>query len=341
MREKDGLTLGNLYNFAIDWGIRNDPRGKRFVNSLLEKQRKSYKKLEKKQKELFDEEKFTNPYSDTRILFGDIEKPIKSILVGIDIEIGEVVLADRLRESGKSIDLVLAHHPEGRAMANFYEVMDMQADILNKFGVPINVAEGILEERIKEVERGVLPVNHTRAVDAARLLGVEMACVHTPADNGVTNFLQKRFDRLKPVFLSEIIDNLLDIPEYRHAALNNAGPRIIAGGPDGRVGKVFVDMTGGTSGSKEAYEKMAHAGVGTIIGMHIGEDHLEEAKKNHVNVVIAGHIASDNVGVNPLLDAVIGKYGGIEIHSCSGFTRVARGKAGRSAKPAGKKRRRG
>jgi putative NIF3 family GTP cyclohydrolase 1 type 2 len=341
VRKEGGLTLGNLYNFAIDWGMRHDPRGKRHVNSLLEKQREDYEKLEKKQKKLFDKEKFTNPYSDTRILFGDIEKPIKSILVGIDIEIGEVVLADRLRESGKSIDLVLAHHPEGRAMANFYEVMDMQADILNKLGVPINVAEGILEERIKEVERRVLPVNHTRTVDAARLLGVELMCVHTPADNGVTKFLQKRFDRLKPVFLSEIIDSLLDIPEYRHATLGNAGPRIVAGSPKGRAGKVFVDMTGGTGGSKEAFEKVVQAGVGTVVGMHIGEEHLEEAKKNHVNVIIAGHISSDAIGVNLLLDAVVGKYGKIEIHTCSGFTRVERGKVGRETKSAKKKSRRG
>jgi putative NIF3 family GTP cyclohydrolase 1 type 2 len=329
VRENESLTLGNLYNFSIDWGIRHDPRGKRFINSLLKKQRKSYEKLEKTQKELFDREKFSNPYSDTRILYGDSNKPIKSLFVGIDIEIGEVVLADRLRSGGTSIDLLLAHHPEGRAMANFYEVMDMQADILNKLGVPINVAEGILEERIREVERRVMPANHTRTVDAARLLGVELVCVHTPADNGVTDYLQKRYDRLKPAFLSDIIDDLLTIPEYRQAALVNAGPRIVAGSADRRAGKVFVDMTGGTGGSKKAFEKLVQAGIGTIVGMHIGEDHLKEAKKNHVNVVIAGHMASDAIGINLFLDGLMRKYGKVEIHTCSGFVRVARDKAGR------------
>ena len=330
MKEKDSLTLGRLYNFAIDWGIRHDPRGRRLINSLLEKQRQDYEKLDEAQKNLFDIEKFTNPYSDTRILNGDVEKPIKSILVGVDIEIGEVLLADRLRGGGKSIDLLLAHHPEGRAMANFYEVMEMQADILNKFGVPINVAEGILEDRIREVERRVLPLNHTRTVDAARLLEIELACVHTPADNCVTHFLQKRFDKLKPTFLSDIIDSLLEIPEYRQAALANAGPRPVAGSPKNRAGKVFVDMTGGTGGSKKAFEKLMHAGVGTVVGMHIGEEHLEEAKKHHVNVVIAGHIASDAVGINLLLDGLVRKYGKLEILACSGFTRVLRDKSGRA-----------
>jgi len=325
------LTLGKIYNFSIEWGIRHDPRGKQFVNSLLRKQRKDYEKLDQKQKELFDKEKFSNPYSDTRILFGFPEKQINAVLVGIDIEIGEVVLADRLRGSKKNIDLILAHHPEGRAMANFYEVMDMQADILNKFGVPINVAEGILEERMKEVERRVLPVNHTRAVDAARLLEIAFACVHTPADNGVTRFLQRRFDRRTPNFLSDIVDSLLEIPEYRQGAANNAGPRILAGNPKNRAGKVFVDMTGGTAGSKQAFEKLVQAGVGTIVGMHIGEEHLKEAKKHHVNVVIAGHIASDTLGLNLFLDGLVNQYGPLEMSACSGFTRIARNK-GRQAR---------
>jgi len=329
VREKDTLTLGKIYNFSIDWGIRHDPRGRKLINSLLEKQRKDYEKLDENQKKLFDKEKFSNPYSDTRILCGNVDKPIKSLMVGIDIEVGEVVLADRLRESGKAIDLLLAHHPEGRAMANFYEVMDMQADILNKLGVPINVAEGILEDRIREVERRVLPVNHTRAVDAARLLAIEFMCVHTPADNGVAQYLQRRVDKLKPAFLSDIIDSLLEIPEYRRSALANAGPRPFAGTPKNRAGKIFVDMTGGTGGSKEAFEKLVQAGVGTIVGMHIGEDHLKEAKKNHVNVVIAGHMASDALGVNLFLDGLMRKHGKVEVCTCSGFERVARDKNGR------------
>ena len=192
VQEKETLTLGKFYKFSIDWGIRHDPRGRKLINSLLERQRKNYEKLNIKQKELFDTEKYSNPYSDTRILFGSQNRRVKSILVGVDVEIGEVILADRLRGSGKAIDLLVAHHPEGRAMANFSEVMDMQADILNKMGVPVNVAEGILKERIEEVGRRVLPLNHTRAVDAARLLEIAFICVHTPADNGVTQYLQKR-----------------------------------------------------------------------------------------------------------------------------------------------------
>ena len=63
--------------------------------------------------------------------------------------------------------------------------------MLAKFGVPINVAEGIMASRMSEVKRGLMPLNHNRAVDAARLLDIPLMCIHTPADNHVSDYLQR------------------------------------------------------------------------------------------------------------------------------------------------------
>jgi len=63
--------------------------------------------------------------------------------------------------------------------------------------------------------------------------------------------------------------------------------------------------------------------VSTLVGMHISEDHLENAKKANLNVVIAGHISSDNLGLNLLLDAVE-KKGRLEYVCVSGFERIRR-----------------
>ena len=38
-------------------------------------------------------------------------------------------------------------------------------------------------------------------------------------------------------------------------------------------------MTGGTGGSEKIFERMSHYGIGTEIGMHLGEKHREEAAK--------------------------------------------------------------
>ena len=317
------MNLQEFYELAIQAGIDADPRGRPAVEQELRDARKSYDELKPEDKASFDTERLKNPYADSRILYGSPDRDVKNILAGIDIETPELLLADRLIQKGAGIDLVLAHHPEGRAYANFYEVMKMQADILNRFGVPINVAESQLGSRMKEVERSLMPVNHTRPVDAARLLDIPYLCLHTPADNRVSSFLQALFDRELPPRLKDVVKLLKQIPEYQESARNNAGPRILSGSEDQRTGKVFVEMTGGTSGSKDTLERLSQSGVGTIVGMHMSEDHRKEAEKHHVHVVIAGHISSDTLGLNLLLDS-LEKHQPFQVLDCSGFKRIKR-----------------
>lgn len=317
------MKLRELYKKAIQLGIENDPRGKDTVLKELEKRKKDYETMPEKKKEFFDLESLENPYSDSRILFGTGDEDIKTIMVGIDMEVGEVVLADSLRKNGTQVDLILSHHPEGGAYARLFSVMYMQADILGRFGIPINIAESLMETRIKEVERRLMPINHTRAVDAARLLNIPFMCIHTPADNMVTTYLQRLFDEKKPYTLDDVIDLLLEIPEYREAEKHNAGPKILIGSKERKAGKIFVDMTGGTEGSKDIFQSMALSGINTVVAMHLSEDHRKEAEKNHINVIIAGHIASDSVGLNLLLDKII-EGEDIKILECSGFKRIKR-----------------
>ena len=317
------MKLGEIYRLAVERGTEKDPRGKKKILDELKKIKEKYEKMNKEEKENFDKERLTNPYADTRILYGNAGKEIKNVLIGIDMEVGELLAAEVLRSKGKKIDLVISHHPEGSAFAAFYEVMHMQADILNKYGVPINVAEGLLAERIKEVSQKVMPANHQRAVDLARLLDIPLMCIHTPADNHVTNYLQGIMDKKKPQTLDDVMKILKEIPEYKEGAKLNNGPKIIVGSPERRAGKVFIDMTGGTEGSQKIFEKLSQTEVGTIVGMHLSIEHSKEAEKNHINVVIAGHIPSDNLGLNLLLDELF-KREKLKITALSGFRRVER-----------------
>ncbi|NOZ68055.1 MAG: NGG1p interacting factor NIF3 [Deferribacteres bacterium] len=319
------MKLRELYETVVAKGIDADPRGREAVLKSLEKKKKAYEEMKKEDREFFDPESLTNPYADTRILYGTGDEEIETVLVGVDMEMGEILLADRLSQKGQKIDLVIAHHPEGKAYANFYEVMHMQADILKKFGVPINIAEDLLEGRIKEVQRRLAPVNHTRASDMARLLDIPFMCMHTPADNMVAGYLQELFDKKAPDTLGDILKILKEIPEYREAAKNNAGPHILLGSEGRSAGKIFVDMTGGTEGAKDIFESIANSGINTIVAMHLSEDHRKKAEKHHVNVVIAGHISSDNLGINLMLDE-LQKKGRLEVTACSGFRRFSRKK---------------
>jgi hypothetical protein len=317
------MKLKEFYEKAVQTGIDHDPRGRKKVLQKLKRTKKKYEGLKDKEKDLFDKESLKNPYSDTRILHGGGSENVRTIMAGIDMEVGEILLADRLNAKGKKIDLVLSHHPEGSAYARLYDVMAMQSDILGKYGVPINIAESLMEKRIVEVQRRLMPANHTRAVDAARLIDIPFMCIHTPADNMVASYLQKLFDAKKPNTLGNIVDMLNAIPEYKEGSRSGAGPQILLGSAERSAGKVFVDMTGGTEGAKDIFSSLTNSGVNSIVCMHLSEEHRKEAEKQQVNVVIAGHIASDNLGINLLLDKVMSGRR-IRVIECSGFRRIVR-----------------
>lgn len=320
------MHLVDLYRFAVKEGMRVDPRTKGEIGEELGKAKKELRTLTGVDKKAFDRDRLWNPYADTRILNGDAGTEVKTVIVGIDMEVGEILTADRLNDLGESIDLVIAHHPEGTAWASFYEVMHLQVQVLKKFGIADAVARDLLKDRIGEVQRAVAPANHTRSVDVARLLGMPYMCIHTPADNHVTAYLQSRFDAERPKKLAHVVRMLKRIPEYADGLKKGAGPRILIGDPDKPAGRVFVDMTGGTEGSKRVFARLSQAGVGTIVAMHLSEEHFKHAKSEHINVVIAGHIASDTLGLNLLLDK-IGRRSSLRIIPCSGFVRVKRSPA--------------
>ena len=123
------MKLQILYENIVKFGAKNDPR----------KDKASIK-----------------AYADSCILYGDPGLEIKKILVGIDIEVAELLLADRIRQK-EGLDLAIAHHPEGKAYAGLHEVMRLQVDLLRQAGVAQRTAMSLLETRMLEVERRVLP----------------------------------------------------------------------------------------------------------------------------------------------------------------------------------------
>jgi hypothetical protein len=320
------MNIQQIYKLAIELGIKNDFRPQEQIAKQLKRIKDKYEKLSPEEKEVFDQEKLTNPFTDSRVHF-DSGGSVKRVLAGIDIEGAELMMARYLSNHNpkKPIDAVIAHHPEGKALADLTDVMHLQADVLAQYGVPINIAESLMKVRIAEVTRGVNPINHFQSVDTARLLNMSFLNVHTPADNLVAKFLEKKIKQENPEYVGDVLKIISKIPEYKEAARRGFGPVLFAGSEDGRAGKIaLTEMTGGTEGSKDIYEKMAQAGVGTVIAMHQSEEHKKAAEKAHINVVIAGHISSDSVGMNLFLDELEKK--GIEIVPCSGLIRISRNK---------------
>lgn len=316
------MTIQQVYDLALSMAIKADPRGEKTVDNYLKKAKKDYDELPDKKKKYFDKETLTNPYSDTRIQYGNPQKVIKKILVGIDADAAEVLLADRLNQKGEKIDLVIGHHPIGISLAALHDVMDLQIDAFAQAGVPVGVADALMQDRIGAIRRKIQPNNHNQIVDTARLLEMPLMNLHTVWDNLGDKFIKDYFAKKTFETVGEIIDYIMEIPEYQEAAKGKSGPLIVAGNEKSRAGRIEVFFTGGTNPSKEAYAELAKAGVGTIFDMHAPEDAVEELKKLHINVINAGHIASDSLGANLFLDELEKK--GIEIVPCSGLIRVKR-----------------
>lgn len=324
------MTIKQIYDLAVRRGIEHDLRGTAAIARKLAYEHKRYERMRPEEKKEFDRESLTNPYSDTRMFAADPDKPVRRALVGIDMGTEELLLAKELERMGKPVDLIWSHHPVGTALAGLHEVMHMQAEIMETYGVPINIAESLIHIRMSEVARSVSPINHHRVTDAARILGFPMICTHTATDNMVATYLKRLFERKKRelVTVSDVMDLLKTIPEYQRAMDMKAGPKLYAGREDRFVGTIAVtEVTGGTEGSKDIYERLAQVGVGTIVGMHMQEEHKKQAEQNHLNVIIAGHMSSDSLGMNLFIDEV--EKRGVEIIPVAGYIRVRRGSAPR------------
>ena len=318
------MKLRTLYDTAVKNAVKMDPRPNKDIQDAIKENKKEYSKAKGVDKAYFDMESLNHPYADTRILNGSGDEEVRDVMVGIDIGVDELLLADRLMEKGMNIDLVISHHPSGIGLTNLHKVMAIQPDIWrDKYGFTREVAEGMMKDRTGEVSRGLAAANNTRVMDAAKLLGIPFMCTHTVADNCVAKYLQKLFDSKKPKKLRNVISMLKAIPEYKDAVKHGVGPSILIGEETDDAGKIFVDMTGGTSGPSKLFARLQQAGVKTIVGMHCKEEGYKIAKTEFINYVIAGHMASDNLGMNLMFDA-IEKEGRLNFIECSGFRRFRR-----------------
>ena len=232
----------------------------------------------------------------------DIE--VKTLIGGIDMNVGEVMLADRLREKGITIDAIYTHHPEGMALAKLDKVMAMQAEIWEDFGVPINIGEAMIDERRTEVKRRFMPVNADQAIDAARLLDIPFWRAHTPTDNLVVAFLARFRYECEPVLIEDVRKALFEMPEYKEPA--RAAPARTSATAPPEAGRQGLRRHDGRHRRPRAisWRSSPTSGVGTIVGMHMGPELRKAAEEHHIHVVIAGHISSDSLGINLFMDAL-------------------------------------
>lgn len=320
------MKVQQIFDLGVKLGMAADPRGSKGIARYMARIKKEYEAMKPEDKKYFDVDNLTNPFPDSAVHFDDKKTTVKRVLAGIDINQGEILLASQLGERNKKIDLVIAHHPEGKALGNLHEVMSMGVDVGIALGLPIHLAEKIMEERMREVGRSLHAVNLYQTVSVAEHLGINFVNTHTITDNMVHTFVENLIQKEKPETIGDLLDMLMKIPEYQEAKRMGFGPMVFAGSPKNRLGKIMIEMTGGTEPSPKVYPELSRSGISTILGMHMRKETLEKSNESQLNVVVAGHMSSDSLGMNLFLDELEKK--GIEVVPCGGLIRVNRNKKG-------------
>lgn len=318
------MKIKDIWDVAIKEGMRNDPRSMKELRAVLKERKKAYEPLKGIRRDIVDKESLTNPFCDSRVIYGADTRDVDQAWIGINAGTEDLLLIKKLTEKTNKKPLVIAHHPTGKGSVRFPTVLEMQTELLVQAGVSQSIADSLTRKRISEIDRKLSAGNPYSIHDSARHLDLPLMNLHTPADNHVHTYLAKYLAEKQPRKLKDLVDALLEIQEYKDYAKCGKPPVIVAGNENNKIGKIFMGMTGGTSGDAELIKHLAAAGVSTFVGMHMPEDQFKLAGDVHMNVVIAGHISSDNLGMNLLLDGIIKKLGKIEIKEFQGFRRVDR-----------------
>ena len=221
---------------------------------------------------------------------------IKKVLMGVDMDTAELLLAKEL-----GFDCVVTHHPRN-ANAAMLNVLDEHILKLEALGVPRNKSQKLLAARKEELSYGAHVSNSRRSESAAKLMNMPFMSIHTPADvigeAHVQKVLDEKFSGKADTKVQDIVEALEEIPEYKNSVRK---PIIRVGAKDSYAGKIYVLMSGLTGPGADILKEYFNAGVGTLVMMHIPEKDAKALKEQKIgNVIIAGHMSSDSLGLNKI-----------------------------------------
>lgn len=248
-------------------------------------------------------------------VYVEADRDVKRVLFGIDIDSTELLWAQQ-----QGYDAVIAHHPIGEhARMDFAKVVHRQVEMMTAEGVSREAAEEAVAARLDRIHRADHMGNYNRIVDTARLIGMPLCNVHLACDiigrQSIIELLRAR--ATEETRVGDVIEWLLEYPEME-AALTR--PETWVGSPDKPLGRWVVAMAGGTNGGYPVFREYFKAGVDTVLAMHIPEEDIHKLRAEappNANLLITGHMATDSIGINAVIDGM--EEQGIAVTRTSGI----------------------
>ncbi len=243
---------------------------------------------------------------------------LRRILVGIDIGPAELLLAKQL-----GVDGVVAHHPSGgSAMLDFPRVLGRGVELMLQVGVPEDVARQAIQPLVARAMLRAQASNYDHAPSVARLLQLPFLNIHLPLDELGRRLMVEAIERHlatlgREALVSDVVAALQTIPEIQEAPTRVMVP---VGRLDAPAGRVVVYHGAGTNGGAAVARALFAHGVGTVVYIHLAPEDAASLRESGEagNVVVAGHIAADLIGINPFLRAL--EERGLEIVRAAGIT---------------------
>lgn len=236
---------------------------------------------------------------------------IESALVGIDAESPELQFANR-----EGFDLVLAHHPVGVAATTFPSVLDRQVELMMDHGVPRERAEEAIADLRSDWRAQANMTNYRHDVSVAELLDQPYMNLHLPPDELGRRAFVDAVEAAAPEMVADIAQAFEAFPEMQTAETD---VEIRVGHADNPAGKVAVHHAAGTNGGAGVASAYFDHGVDTVVYIHADgavERELREEFGDEKNLVVTGHVASDAVGMNLLIDELADR--GVDCTTLSG-----------------------
>ena len=222
---------------------------------------------------------------------------IRKVLLCIDAGVPELLLAKQL-----DCNAVITHHPPGGTSAiNFHQVFRRHIQQMVAVGVPREEAKKAVRKKLEQLEVEAHTRNYAHAIDVAKLLKMPYMNIHTPLDaigrKRMSEQIKSRIRNNSTV--QDIVSALKELVEFKNAITEI---RIRLGKAENPAGKVVVSHGAGTNGGYEIAQTYFKHGIGTVVYIHISLVDLEKLRaEGRGNLIVTGHIASDSIGINPLI----------------------------------------
>jgi hypothetical protein len=238
---------------------------------------------------------------------------ISHVLLGIDVGTSELFMARQL-----GYHAVLAHHPAG-FVGPFWEVYRLHVGQMVTAGVPRDVAEAAVAERIADFEAASQRENYDHIASIARLLETPFLNIHSPLDEVGRRIMQATVDAAlasePAATVADLRDALLRLPEFASARTRM---QMALGDWDAPAGHVVVSHGAYTNGGYHVARAYLTHGVDTLCCIHFPREAALQLAAEGVrgNILVMGHIAGDSVGINPYVARL--RADGLEITTFSG-----------------------